>query len=67
MSTHETMTVLFDLIDDSLKPRAIDGNELANWQDGPDVAVFIKQMEKEGWAVSKLISSNTYLFERNLP
>ncbi len=33
----------------ALKPRTINGKELQNWQQGPSLHEFLKQMRSQGW------------------
>jgi hypothetical protein len=55
--------VRFDLTDDTIKPRFVDGQELPNWQDGPEMVDYITHLVQEGW---NLTSGNGQLliFER---
>jgi hypothetical protein len=49
MST-QCRRVLFDLADQTLKPRFVDGQELPDWREGPEILDYIRQMSRE-WRV----------------
>ncbi len=55
--------VRFDLSGDTAKPRFVDGQELPNWRDGPEMVDYITRLMREGW---KLTEGNDRLliFER---
>lgn len=58
--------VQFDLTVNTAKPRFVDGEELPEWQDGPDMVEYIRQLVEEGWTVTE-DSSYVVIFERPLP
>jgi hypothetical protein len=58
------MRVQFDLTDHEIKPRFVDGREMPDWEDGPTMADYIKQLASEGWAVAQRLDSDLYVFER---
>ncbi len=55
--------VRFDLVEDGAKPRFIDGRELPNWRDGPEMVEYIRQLMNEGWNL-KAGNSCMLIFER---
>jgi hypothetical protein len=56
-----------DLADHILKPRFIDGQELPNWRDGPEMTDYIKQLAREGWQLVVRGSGHEFIFERQVP
>ncbi len=60
--------VRFDLADQTLKPRFIDGQELPNWQEGPEILDYIRQMANEWWLLAGgHISNRELIFKRQSP
>ncbi len=45
----ERRRIRFDLVDQMLKLRYVDGQELPNWQEGPEMVEYTKRLMKEGW------------------
>ncbi len=41
--------VRFDLVEQMIKPRFVDGQELPQWQDGPEMVDYITHLKDEGW------------------
>ncbi len=66
MST-QRLRVRFDLTDHSLKPRFVDGQELPNWRDGPEMSEYIKRLMDEGWALTGTLGGRELVFERQVP
>lgn len=58
--------VYFDLVNSDMKPRRVDGQELVNWEQGPTMAQYIKQMQADGWRLVKQLSQHVYVFERDV-
>ncbi len=44
--------IRFDIVDQTLKPRFVDGEELPNWRQGPDILDYIRQMALQWWLVT---------------
>ncbi len=44
--------IRFDIVDQTLKPRFVDGEELPNWRQGPDILEYIRQMALQWWLVT---------------
>jgi hypothetical protein len=63
----ERRRVRFDLTDNELKPRFVDGKELPNWRDGPNITDYIKQLRDEGWQLAGALSGRELIFERQVP
>lgn len=59
--------VRFDLTDHQLKVRFVDGHELPNWRDGPDITAYITQLIEEGWHLTGASSGRELMFERQVP
>lgn len=57
--------VRFDLSDDTAKPRFVDGKELQNWQEGPEMAAYIRQLMHDGWHLTEG-NSRVLTFERRV-
>ncbi len=57
--------VYFDLANGDMKPRRVDGQELPNWKAGPTMRDYIKQMQGEGWQLTRQLSQHVYVFERD--
>ncbi len=53
-----------DLTNHAFKPRFIDGQELANWRDVPDITDYIKQLMDEGWHLTGAASGWELILER---
>ncbi len=57
------LCVRFDLTEDASKPRFVDGHELPNWQEGPEMVEYIRQLKNEGWNL-RAGNSCMLIFER---
>jgi hypothetical protein len=55
--------VVFDLADKILKPRFVNGQELPNWKDGPDMVEYVRQKEHEGCCMKISMGPQTYIFD----
>ncbi len=62
----EHKRVRFDLTDHEMKPRYVDGKELPNWRDGPQMGDYIKQLWDEGWHLTGAASGRELIFERQV-
>ncbi len=63
MTLMQRRRVQFDLIDDTAKPRFVDGQELPEWQDGPEMVDYITHLMDEGWNLTAG-NSQVLIFER---
>ena len=61
------MRVKFDLTDGTIKPRYIDGEQLPDWENGPAMDDYVRQLNDAGWQLAERLSANTYVFERDEP
>jgi hypothetical protein len=65
MSPGEKLQVEFDDTGDGTwKPRYVDGQELPNWETGPDMTDYIRSLMNQGWSVIAGVGDR-YLFERS--
>ncbi len=51
----------------AVQVRAINGEEIANWQDGPRYADYLRQLVRAGWTIARVVDSATLIFERPSP
>ncbi len=56
--------VVFDLVDEDLKPRSVDGTELPDWENGPGMLEYLKQKGAQGWHIADTIGGRTIILER---
>ncbi len=60
------MRVLFDYApNNEIKPRVIDGEELRDWESGPNGQQFIAEMWKRGFDDVKGVGRLEYLFQQH--
>ncbi len=59
--------VYFDLANGDMKPRRVDGAELPNWEHGPTMPIYIKQLQTEGWNLTRQLSPHIFVFEHEAP
>lgn len=66
MAQSEVLQVKFDLTkaQNVLKPRYVQGRELVNWENGPDMLTYIRTMFDEGYRGLSASGSQVYLFKR---
>ncbi len=62
----ERRGIRFDMADQTLKLRFVDGQEIPNWQEGPEMAAYTKQLMDEGWHF-RGGSGRELIFERQVP
>ncbi len=55
--------VVFDLVDGDLKPRFVNGQELPNWRDGPEMVEYVRQKEDEGCCIKSALGPQSYIFD----
>ncbi len=51
----------------TVRVRAVNGEELANWQNGPLYTDYLRLLIREGWTLSRVINSRTLVYERPKP
>jgi hypothetical protein len=66
MAKPETVRVTFDLTGDRriLRPRYVQGQELPNWEKGPDMATYIRTMKLQGYGNFSKGPDHIYIFRR---
>ncbi len=66
MAQSEILQVKFDLTKTHsvLKPHYVQGRELVDWENGPDMLTFIRTMFDEGYRSLSAGGSQVYLFKR---
>lgn len=66
MAQSEVLQVKFDLTKahNVLKPRYVQGQELVNWENGPDMLTYIRTMFDDGYRSLSTCGSQVYLFKR---
>ncbi len=69
MADPDVIEVQFDLTRDqkSLKPRYIQGQEIPDWENGPDMANYIRMMRQRGYQNITKSHDEVYIFRRVQP
>ncbi len=64
--TPDSLCVICDLVEaeNAVKPRFIEGKEIPDCQQGPDIDAYTKQMESRGWMVSDSQTGQVFIFKR---
>lgn len=58
--------ISLDLTDHKFKPRFVDGQELPNWREGPEMVDYVKQLAGEGWQLIVHGAGQEFIFERQV-
>ncbi len=66
MMLKQRRQVWFDLTEHTAKPRFVDRQELPNWQEGPEIVDYVKQMANEGWELVVHGAGHEFIFEREV-
>ncbi len=66
MADPNVLRVKFDLIRDqsTLKPRYVQGQELPDWEQGPDMVTYIHTLRQKGYRDISKGPDEIYLFKR---
>lgn len=67
MAKEESIHVQFDLTRDqrAIKPRYVQGQELPDWEKGPDMHAYIRSMFKRGYREMSKGPGQLYIFRRS--
>lgn len=65
MPPKEKLQVKFDDVGDGTwKPRYVNGQEVPNWKNGPDMTDYIRELMHKGWSPVTGVGDK-YVFERH--
>ncbi len=64
MTQKPQMRVMVDNTNGVTKPRWVNGQELPDWENGPPMVEYIRNLAKQGWWLTQRLQDLEFLFER---
>ncbi len=68
MQTWEYLFVRVDMARNSRRPRAVNGEQLQNWKQGPTIIEFANELGEQGWElIGASVAGFEFVFKRPKP